>query len=325
MIKRRNFHSLLAAAALAAAGLAQAQAPYPDHAIKLIVPFPPGGNIDATARIVANGLSEKLGQTVIVDNRPGAAGLLGSEVAARSPADGYTLLLASTGVLAPAKALTPDMKLDPARDFVAVSPIAQAPLLLIVNPSLPVNSVAEFIAYAKAHPGKVSIASPGTGTAAHLTAELFQKASGTQLLHVPYKGSSQAVADLLGGQVNATFDQLASTLAQIKAGKLKALGITTAQRSAIVPQIPTLAESGLPGFESSTTTGLVVPAGTPPAVVAKLSAAMQEVLKSPEARQKFEVLGSDVVAGPGSEYDGILKSEVRKWTQVVKDAGIKLP
>ncbi len=301
-----------------------ANAQYPDRPIKLIVPFPPGGNIDATARIVAQGLSEKLGQAVIVDNRAGAAGLLGSEAAARSPADGYTLLLASTGALAPAKALTPDMKLDPVRDFVSASTIARAPLLLIVNPKIPARTVAEFIAYAKTRPGKLTVASPGTGTAAHLAAELFQKASGTKMLHVPYKGSSQAVADLLGGQVDVTFDQLASTLPQIKAGKLVALGLGTASRSSVVPEIPTISDSGLPGFEASTTTGIMLPAGTPTSIIDRVNAAMQQVLAAPDTRQKFEALGSDVLPGSGADFDRIMKTEVQKWTQVVREAGVKV-
>ncbi|HEY0294790.1 MAG TPA: tripartite tricarboxylate transporter substrate binding protein [Bordetella sp.] len=319
----KPFARLFACVALCAAS-ACAQAAYPDHPIRLIVPFPPGGNIDATGRIIAKGLTEQFGQSVIVDNRPGAAGILGSEIVARSPADGYTMLLASTGALAPAKALNPDLKLNVEKDFVAASPIARAPLLLVVSPSLPVHSVAEFIAYAKQQPGKLTVASSGTGTAAHLTAELFQSASGTKLLHVPYKGSSEAVADLLGGHVDLTFDQLASTLPQINAGKLRALGVTTSARSSVVPQIPTLAESGLPGFESSTTTGLLLPAGTPQQIIDKINTAMQQVLNSAETRRQFGDLGSDVLTGSGSDFDRIIKTETEKWTKVIQDAHITL-
>ncbi|WP_295551176.1 tripartite tricarboxylate transporter substrate binding protein [uncultured Pseudacidovorax sp.] len=309
--------------ALGGALLAAAHAEYPDRPLRLVVPFTPGGNIDATARIVAQGLSEQLGQPVVVDNRAGAGGVLGSELVARGPADGYTLLLGSSGALATSKALNPEIKLDPAKDLVAASPIARAPLLLVVNPALPVKTVADYIAHAKANPGKVTVASSGSGTAAHLTAELFQIQAGVKLLHVPYKGSSPAIADLLGGQVDSSFDQLASTLQQIRSGKLRAIGVTTARRSAIVPDIPTLAESGLPGFEASTTAGLMVPAGTPAPVIARLQGAMAKVLQAPDIRQKFEALGSDVVTGSGADFDALLRTEIAKWSRVVKEAGVE--
>ncbi|OZI36952.1 hypothetical protein CAL29_00465 [Bordetella genomosp. 10] len=309
-------------AVLACCACTAAHAQYPEKPLRLIVPFPPGGNIDATARIISAGLGARLGGTVIVENRAGAAGLTGSEFVARSDADGYTALLGSTGALAPARALHPGTPLHPTKDFVAAGPLARAPLVLAVRPDLPAGDLKSFIAYAKAHPGKLTMASAGVGTAAHLTGELFQKLSGTRFLHVPYKGSSLAVADLLGGHVDLTFDQLASTLAQIKAGKLRALGVTTAQRTSIMPELPTLAESGLPGFEASTTTGLLFPAGTPAAVIAKVNAALQEVLKQPDVQRQFRDLGSDVLPGSGADFDRILRDETAKWDGVIKDAGI---
>lgn len=304
---------------------ASASADYPDRPVRLIVPFPPGGNIDATARIVANGLAEQLGVSVIVENRPGAAGMVGSEYVAKAPPDGYTSLLGSTGSFAPGKALNPSIPLDPVKDFVSASPITRAPLVLSVNRSIPVNTVAELIAYAKAHPGKLTVASSGTGTAAHLTAEYFQTMSGVKFLHVPYKGSGPAISDLIGGQVDMTFDQLASSLPQIQAGKLHALGVTTLQRTPLMPDLPTLAESGLPGFESSTTTALMFPAGTPRTVIERVNAAMRVVLANPDTRQKFAALGSDVLIGSGEDFDVILRGEMNKWAQVVNVAGIKLP
>jgi tripartite-type tricarboxylate transporter receptor subunit TctC len=286
---------------------------------------PPGGNIDATARIVAAGLGPILGQSIVVDNRAGASGVVGAQVVARSPADGYTMLLASSGALAPVKAFNPSLKLDPETDFTAAGTIARAPLLLAVHASMPVKNLTEFIAYAKARPGKLSMASSGTGGTGHLTGVLFQTMSGTQLLHVPYKGSGEAISDLLSGRVDLTFDQPAAILSHIKEGKLRALGVTTLQRSAVAPDLPTLAESGLPGFEASTTTGLMFPAGTPQAVVTKMNAALIQVLRMPETRKKFEFLGSDVMEGSGADFARILHEETVKWSKVIHDANLKMP
>lgn len=317
----KQIFKLLTLAAACCVGTA-AYAQYPEKPIRLVVPFPPGGNIDATARIISGGLSEHLGQTVIVENKAGAAGIVGSESVARSAPDGYTLLLGSTGALAPVRALNPQTPLNPTQDFVAAATLARAPLVLAVSSKVPSTTLAEFIEYAKAHPGTLTFASAGVGTAAHLTGEYFQKLSGTDFLHVPYKGSSLAVADLLGGHVDLTFDQLASTLTQIKAGKLKALGVTTAQRSSVMPELPTLAESGLPNFEASTTAGLLFPAGTPADVIAKVNAAVQKTLQQPNVQQQFRDLGSDVLIGTGADFDRILSDETEKWNQVIKDAGI---
>jgi tripartite-type tricarboxylate transporter receptor subunit TctC len=314
-----------AAAALLAGACVLAHAAFPDRPIKLIVPFPPGGNIDATARIVAAALSQPLGQPVVVENKAGASGQIGAEFVARSPADGYTILLGSSGALAPAKALNPAMKLDPIKDFEAATPIARAPMVLVVNPQLPVKNVKELIALAKAKPGQMAAASPGTGTLAHLSAILFESVSNIKLLHVPYKGSAPAVTDLIGGQVQISFDQLASTLPNIKAGKLRAIGVATAQRSAIVPDIPTLQEQGLAGFESSTTTALLLPAGTPREVMDKINAVWREVQKSPKVREQFHALGSDVLDGTGADFDKVIATELAKWTKVVKDADVQLP
>lgn len=299
-----------------------AHAKYPDKPVRLVVPFPPGGNIDATARIISAGLSEHLGQSIIVENKAGAAGILGAEFVARSAPDGYTMLLGSTGALAPVRALHPQTKLNPPQDFAAAGPLARAPLVLAISTDVPVKTLAEFIDYAKAHPDTLTFASAGVGTAAHLTGELFQKLSGTDFLHVPYKGSSLAVADLLGGHVDLTFDQLASTLSQIKAGKLQALGVTTAQRSSVMPELPTLAESGLPNFEASTTAGLLFPAGTPENIISEVNAAVQAVLQQPKVQQQFRELGSDVLIGTGADFDQILRDETEKWNNVIKEAGI---
>lgn len=316
----KTIAKMLIALTFGAASLT-AQAKYPDRPIRLIVPFAPGGNIDASARIVARGLTRVLGESIVVENRPGAGGIVGSEYVARAKPDGYTCLLGSTGALATAKVIHPHLKLNPAKDFVAASAIARAPLILVVSPSMPVKNVAQFIAYAKARPGKLTVASSGIGTAAYLTAALFEKLSGTKLLQVPYQGSAPAISALLGGNVDLTFDQPASTLALIRAGKLHALGVTTAKRSGVLPSLPTLAETGLPGFESSTTTGLLFPVGTPVNVIQKVHAAMQQVLAMPSTKKEFQNLGSDVL-GPHDDFGRILAHEVKKWEKVGEEASI---
>jgi tripartite-type tricarboxylate transporter receptor subunit TctC len=302
---------------------AVAQAAYPDRPVHLVVPYPPGGNIDATARIVASGLAVELGQAVVIDNRAGASGVLGAEFVARADPDGYTMLLASSGALAPVKAATPSMKLDPDKDFVAAGTIARAPLMLVVGPSVPSRNLKDFLAYAKARPGKLTMASAGTGGNGHLTGELFQSMSGTKFLHVPYKGAGQAMTDLMGGQTDLTFVQPASVLSQLASGKLFALGVTTLKRSIVVPDVPTLDEAGLPGFEASTTTGLLFPAGTPKPVIDRMNAALVKVLHMPETRKRFAELGSDMMAG-NEDFSEIVRLEIRQWSKVIHDAGLTM-
>jgi tripartite-type tricarboxylate transporter receptor subunit TctC len=304
--------------------LAAHAADYPDKPMKLVVPFAPGGNIDTTARNVATGLSEALGKSVIVENRAGAGGLIGSQYVARAAPDGYTFLLASTGVLATAKALNPQLDLDPVKDFVSAGPISRVPFALVVNNDLPVKTLGEFIAYAKSNPDKLTFGSDGTGTASHLSAELFQSMSGTKFVHVPYKGSSQALTDLMGGQINLRFDQLSSSMPLVKTGKIRALGVTTISRSAVAPDLPTVAESGLPNFEASTSTGILFPAGTPPAIIEKVNAALIKTLQQPEVRKNLLSLGADVTPGPPQDFSNTLSNELAKWTKVVKEAGIKV-
>ncbi len=323
-MQKRNWTRRVALAALCTASTL-AHAEWPDRPLKLIVPYAPGGNIDATARIVANGLTAALGQTVIVDNRAGASGLLGAEVVANSPPDGPMMLLASSGALAPLKAFNPALRLDFARDFTAAGTIARVPMLLVVRNGLPVNTLAEFIAYARTRPGQLSMASAGTGGNAHLTGEMFQLRSGTKFLHVPYKGAGQSLTDILGGQVDLTFAPPTGVLEQRAAGKLKVLGVTTRTRFGAAPQLPTLAESGLPGFDASTTPGLMFPAGTPPAVVARVNTALRQLLRLPDTQQKFEAMGAEVVEGSGEDFARVVRTEVVQWTQVVKDANLKMP
>ncbi|TAL90404.1 MAG: tripartite tricarboxylate transporter substrate binding protein [Candidimonas sp.] len=300
-----------------------AMARYPDHPMRLVVPFPPGGNIDTTARILSKGLDEILGKQVLVENRPGAGGMIGSAYVAHAPADGYTFLLASTGALATAKALLSDLPFDPVKDFESAATISRVPFVLVVNKQLPVKNLRQFIAYAKEHPSKVAMGTDGLSTANHLTGELFQAMSGTKLLLVPYKGSSQALTDLMGGQIQSRFDQLSSALPLIRSGKLRALGVTTLVRSQVVPELPTLAESGLPGFEASTTTGILFPVGTPRAIIEKINAAVNKVLEQPNTVTRFKSMGADVEKGSPPHFQQIMRSEVAKWTKVVHEAHIK--
>ena len=318
------FLSKLARAALLAALPLLAHAEFPDRPLKLVVPFAAGGNIDLTARAISGGMAEALGQPVVVENKPGAGGMLGAEQVARAAPDGYTLLLASTGSLAAAPALYPKLAFDPAKDFSLSRAVTRVPLVLVVNPALPARNVAELVALAKSKPGGLNFASTGNGTSNHLTAELFQKISGTRLTHVPYKGSSQALTDLLGGQVDLMFDNLPTSLPFIKSGKLRALGVTSASRSGVLPELPTLAESGLAGFEASTTTGVALPAGTPPAVAARIHAALAKTLQAPKLRDDFAQLGADLANLPPDAFTALMRQESAKWTQVIRDAGVRL-
>jgi len=303
----------------------QAQAPdYPTKPIRIVVPFPPGGATDILARDVAQKLTESWGQQVIVDNRPGAGGNIGSELVAKSAPDGYTLEMGTVGTHAINASLYAKMPYDHVKDFAPVILVAGVPNVLVVNPALPVNSVQELIAYAKANPGKLNFASSGNGTSIHLSGELFKVMAGVQMTHVPYKGSAPALQDLLGGQVQLMFDNLPPSLPQIKAGKLRALGVTTATRSPALPDVPTIAESGLPGFESSSWFGVLAPAGTPPAVIAKLNAEIATWVASPDAKQKLLAIGANAAGGTPDDFAKHIAAETAKWAKVVKESGAKI-
>jgi len=302
-----------------------AQAPaYPTKPIRIVVPFPPGGATDILARDVAQKLSEAWGQQVIVDNRPGAGGNIGSELVAKAAPDGYTLEMGTVGTHAINASLYAKMPYDHIRDFVPVILVAGVPNVLVVNPSVPVNSVQELIAYAKANPGKLNFASSGSGTSIHLSGELFKVMAGVQMTHVPYKGSAPAVQDLIGGQVQLMFDNLPPSLPQIKAGKLRALAVTSATRAPALPDTPTIAEAGLPGFEASSWFGLLAPAGTPPAIVAKLNAEVAKWLATPEAREKLARQGANAAGGTPEDFAKHIAAETAKWAKVVKDSGAKV-
>jgi tripartite-type tricarboxylate transporter receptor subunit TctC len=309
---------------LAALAVSVSAQPYPTKPIRLVVPFPAGGTTDVLARAAAQKLTETLGQAVIVDNRPGAGGNIGAELVAKSPPDGYTLLMGTVGTHAINPSLYPKMPYDHVRDFVPVILVAGVPNVLVINPALPVNSMQELIAYAKANPGKLNFASSGNGTSIHLSGELFKTMAGVQITHVPYKGSAPALQDLVGGQVQLMFDNLPSALALIKGGRLKALAVTSKERAPALPDVPTMAESGLPGFEASSWFGLLAPAGTPQPVVAKLNAEIAKWLASPEAKEKLLAQGANAAGGTPEDFARHIAAETAKWQKVVKESGAKV-
>ena len=321
-----RFVSRMAAGALLAAFamMSHAQAPYPTKPIRIVVPFPAGGTTDILARAVAQKLTETMGQTVVVDNRPGAGGNIGAELVAKSPPDGYTLLMGTVGTHAINASLYAKMPYDHVKDFAPVILVAGVPNVLVVNPSVPANNVQELIAYIKANPGKVNFASSGSGTSIHLAGELFKTMAGVSMTHVPYKGSAPAVTDLLGGQVQLMFDNLPSALPHIKAGKLRALAVTSTQRASALPDVPTVAEAGLPGFDATSWFGLLAPAGTPKDVVAKLNAEVAKWLASPEAREKLASQGAIAAGQSPEDFTRHIAAETAKWQKVVKESGAKV-
>jgi len=297
---------------------------YPSKPIRVVVPFPPGGATDILARAAAQRMQEAWGQSVIVDNRPGAGGNIGSDLVAKSAPDGYTLLMGTVGTHAINPSLYAKMPYDHVKDFAPIILVASVPNVLEVNPSLPVNSVTELIAYAKANPGKLNFASSGNGTSIHLSGELFKTMTGVQMTHVPYKGSAPALADLIGGQVQLMFDNLPPSLAQIKAGKLRALAVTSSTRTAALPDIPTVAEAGVPGFEASSWFGLLAPAATPAPIVAKINAEIAKWLATPEAKEKLLAQGANAAGGTPDDFARHIGAETTKWAKVVKESGAKV-
>lgn len=321
-VARRNAFAVLAAAAvslLSSAALAQ----YPNKPIRVVVPFPAGGTTDILARAASQKMSEAWGQPVIVDNRPGAAGNIGAELVAKSANDGYTLLMGTVGTHAINTALYAKMPYDHVKDFVPIVLVAGVPNVLVIHPSVPANSVQELIAYGKANPGKLNFASSGSGTSIHLAGELFKVSTGVQMQHVPYKGSAPALTDLMGGQVQLMFDNLPSALPHIRAGKLKALAVTSSKRAPALPDIPTIAETGVAGFEASSWFGLLAPAGTPRDVVVKVNAEVAQWLASPDAREKLTTAGANAAGGSPEDFASHIAAETAKWAKVVKESGAK--
>ena len=313
----------IAAAAFAAvlalaSGFSEAQ--YPNKPIRMVVAFPPGGSTDLAARALGEKLAAALGQPVVVENKPGASGNIGAELVAKSSPDGYTLLMAATS-FATAPAFFPKLGWDPVKDFAPVSLVATVPIIVVVHPGVPAANPKELIAYSKANPGKLNLASPGAATLTRLAGEMFKQAAGLDWVTVHYKGGPPAVTDLLGGQAHVMFANISDVITHVKAGKLRAIAVTTAKRSATAPDLPTLAESALPGFEVSTWQAVVAPAGTPREVVQRLNAEIGKAMALPDIREKFVSFGTDAATSTPEELGRFLASEVAKITKIARDVG----
>jgi tripartite-type tricarboxylate transporter receptor subunit TctC len=321
-MKSFAFASLALGLAIATAAPA-AQAAYPDRAIRWIVPFPAGGAMDNIARTLGEDMSRTLGQPIVVENRPGAGGNIGTELVARAPADGYTMVIVANG-MAVNPALYGKLTYDPVKDFAPVSLLAVVPNVLVTNKTRSTaRTVAEVVAGAKAKPGKYTYASAGNGTSIHLAGELFTSMAGVELLHIPYKGSGPAITDLLGGQVDYMFDSITSAKPHIQSGKLTAIAVTTSQRSAALPDVPTVAEAGLPGYELSPWFAAFVPAGTPPAVVNTLNRAMVDSLRKPEVQKRLAGIGAEAIGSTPAALKDHLARETTKWGELIRARGIR--
>lgn len=320
----------VAAATASAAVAAGAQSPaglgavsYPVRPIRFICPIAPGGSVDIASRAIAQKLSESLGQQVVVDNRSGGGGNIGAEIASKAPPDGYTMVMGSSSTFAVNPTLYRNLKYDAIRDFSPVSMVSFAPNVLVVHPTVPASSVKELVALAKAKPGFLAFASSGTGGAPHLAGELFKMVAGVDIIHVPYRGTGQAVADLLAGQVPMSFGTALALLQHIKAGKLRALAVTSHRRIAALPEVPTMAEAGLPGVEVTSWNGVLVPAGTPRAIVVKLNREMVRILNSTEMKERMSSQGAEAAGNTPEEFGAFIKSEIAKWGKVVRAAGLR--
>ena len=297
---------------------------YPNRPIRMIIPFSPGGVADIVARLLGGKMNETVGQNVVMDNRAGAGGALAGDIVAKAKPDGYTLLLCSTSVLVINPLLSPaSIPYDPVRDFAGITLVTASPYVLLVPPSSAATSVRDLIAMAKAAPRKLNYGSPGVGTTTHLVTEVFRSMAGIELTHVPYKGASLAAIDLLGDHLQLMFDSIAAALPNIKAGRLRALGISTLKRFALTPQIPTVSEAGVPGFQGTTWQGLCAPAATPKPVLATLNRAAVRAIRSPELTERFAELGAEGVGNTPAEFQTYLKEEIARWRKAIQDSGAK--
>jgi len=311
---------ILALAAAAAAGAAAQD--FPAHPVRIVVPWPASGNVDITARTVAPALSDALGQQVIVDNRAGAAGRIGTTAVAKSPADGYTLLLGSSGTITAGPAVFKNISYDPLKDLVAIGPIQSVPIVLTAAPKTPVSTYREFVALANSKPGGLTIASAGSGSSNHLAIELLMRQANLKLVHVPYKGSGPAITDLLGSQVETMMDQLTASIEHIRGGRLKALAVSSKTRSPLLPDVPTLAESGVPGYEASTFTGIFAPAGISGPVADRLTGALRRALSDETVRERYRSMGVELMDMSRAEFAAYVRADYEKWRTIAREGNI---
>ncbi len=323
LVLRLGF-TLLVACALDVSGAPAGAEDYPNRPIRFIVPFAPGGGGDIVVRTLAQKLNATLGQPVVVDNRSGAGGNVGTDLAAKSSPDGYTILMANVAPIAINVSLYKKLPYDPVKDFAPVSLIAVFPNVLVVYPSLPAKSVKELIALARSRPGQLAYASAGNGSTTHLAAELFKNQAAIDMIHVPYKGGGPALVDLIAGQVNLYFGSMPAALPHVRSGKLRALAVTSARRSRAAPELPTVAESGFPGFEAATWIGVLAPAGTPPPIVTRLNREIVTILQQPDLEERLSAQGAEPVTNTPAQFAAYIRSEIRKWSQVVTDSGARV-
>jgi tripartite-type tricarboxylate transporter receptor subunit TctC len=317
------FYGSLIALVAAMGGAVPAHAQYPTKPIRFILPFPPGGGTDTLARIIGGKLSEGLGQQIVMDNRPGAGANIGAEIAAKTPPDGYTMLMGNVAHAINAT-LYSKLNYDVLRDFAPVSLIASTPNIVVVHPSVPARSIKELIALAKARPGVLDVASSGPGSSPHLAGELFNNMAGTKMNHVPYKGGGPAVAALVSGEVSVGFATTPSVIHHVKSGKLRGLAVTSAKRASVAPNLPSVSEAGLKGYETGTWYGLLVPSGTPQEAIARLHTEAVKAIKLPDVKERLDATGYDAIGTTPAEFGTFLRSEVDKWAKVVKAAGVRV-
>jgi tripartite-type tricarboxylate transporter receptor subunit TctC len=316
--------TVVVALCTAAATQAAQKLDYPARPVRLIVPFATGGSVDISSRILAGPLTEILGQQIVVDNRAGASGSIGANMVAKAAPDGYTLLAGSSGSVTANRAIYSRLPYDSLRDFAPISMINVTPMVVVTYPGLPVTSIRDLIELARSQPGKITVGSAGIGSSNHLALELFQSMAGVKLLHVPYKGTGAVYTDLIGGQVQAMFDQIASSIGHVQGGKLRALGVTSLHRSTVLPNIPTLDESGIKGYEAASFTGVLAPAGTPQPVLDRLHAAVVKAARMPAVTERFKELAADPKTTTPQEFAQFMRSDIAKWQKVAQIANIKL-
>jgi tripartite-type tricarboxylate transporter receptor subunit TctC len=323
-MKQKRLVVRLAAAALALLPLATAAQTYPSRVVRWIAPFPPGGGTDVISRAIAQKLTDAWGQQVIVDNRPGSGGTIGLAAAAKSPPDGYTIVLGQLANVGIAPGLYPKLSYDPVKDLQPVTVVIAAPLILVAHPSLPVKNVKELFALARAKPDSITFGSPGNGTTGHLAAELIKSTTGVKMVHVPYKGAAPAITGLLGGEIAIYMSTIPAAQAMLKSGRIKVLGITSAQREPALPDVPTVAESGLPGYEVTNWWGVMLPAGVQRDILARLHQDVVRILKLPEMQERLAGEGGSIVAGTPEQFAALVRSEVARWSKVIKASGARI-